>query len=110
MMALDLHTLAQISAGRMLNTLLEGVLIAAFAWLMLRVMGNQNSGTRFAVWFSALLSIAALPFFFTPGEAAVSTNTSYAGVTLPGSLGIYLFAIWLFISAILLARLGISLK
>ena len=110
MTALDFYALAQISAGRMLNTLVEGVVIAAFAWLVLRLMGNQNSGTRFAVWFSALLSIAALPFFFTPGGEVLSANASHVGVTLPGSLGIYLFAVWLFIATIFLARLGLSLR
>ena len=51
---------AQASIGRILNALPEGILIAVFAWGLLRVLRKQNSGTRFAVWFLALLSVAAL--------------------------------------------------
>ena len=52
---------AQISVERILNALPEGLLIALFAWALLRVLRRQNSGTRFAVWFLALLTVAALP-------------------------------------------------
>ena len=53
--------MAQISIERILNALPEGLLIAFFAWALLRVLRKQNSGTRFAVWFPALLTVAALP-------------------------------------------------
>ena len=61
---IDLRAVAQFSAERMLNCLGEGIAIALFAWLLLRIMGlrksgRQNSGTRFAVWLVALLAIAA---------------------------------------------------
>ena len=56
-----LQSFAQISAARMLNCTAEGIGIALLAWILLRVLGRQNSGTRFAVWFSALVGIAALP-------------------------------------------------
>ena len=46
-----------------MNCTAEGMVIALLAWLVLRAIGPQNSGTRFAVWFAALLGIAALPLF-----------------------------------------------
>ena len=50
---------------RILNCAAEGVVIALLAWILLRALGRQNSGTRFAVWFAALIGIAALPLFGT---------------------------------------------
>ena len=108
-MTFDLHTLAQAYTGRMLNTLVEGIAIAAFAWLLLRFFDKQNSGTRFAVWFSALFSIAALPLFVSSVSGSATTDASHIGLTLPGSIGVYLFGIWLAIATVLLARLGVSL-
>ena len=68
---LSLQTVAQISVERILNALPEGLLIALFAWALLRVVRRQNSGTRFAVWFLALLTVAALPVLGAFGEARV---------------------------------------
>ena len=62
--ALNLQSLAQLSAERILNSMVEGIGIALLAWILLRALGRQNSGTRFAVWFAALLGIAALPLFY----------------------------------------------
>ena len=58
---LSVQTVAEISVERILNALPEGLLIAFFAWALLRVLRKQNSGTRFAVWFLALIAVAALP-------------------------------------------------
>jgi high-affinity Fe2+/Pb2+ permease len=62
-MTFDLQQLAQLSAQGLLNSIAGGLAIAVFAGGLLKVMGKRNSGTRFAVWFSALLAIAALPLF-----------------------------------------------
>jgi beta-lactamase regulating signal transducer with metallopeptidase domain len=94
----------------MLNSVIEGCVVAAFGWLLLRLLGNQNSGTRFAVWFSALLSIPAFPFFFTSGSATAYVGASCVGVILPSFVGTFLFGTWLFIALVLLARLGVSLR
>ena len=63
MNGLLLQSVAQVSVERVLNSLPEGVLIALSAWLLLRMAGRQNAGTRFAVWLMALLAVAGLPFF-----------------------------------------------
>ena len=59
MTAINLQSLAQLTAERILNCTAEGMVIALLAWLLLRAIGRQNSGTRFAVWFAALLVTAA---------------------------------------------------
>ena len=61
MTAPDLQVLAQVFTGRLLNTAAEGIVLAFLVWVLLRLIGRQNSGTRFAIWFSALLAIVALP-------------------------------------------------
>ena len=44
------------------TSLAEGTLLAALVWLVVRLVPQRNSGTRFAIWFSTLLAIALLTF------------------------------------------------
>jgi beta-lactamase regulating signal transducer with metallopeptidase domain len=116
--AINLHAVAQFSAERMLNCIIEGVAIALFAWLLLRVIGwrdsgrrnsgRQNSGTRFAVWFVALIAIGALPFVgaFAPGGATTAVRPAF---TIATSWATYLFAIWAVIATLGLLRVGVGL-
>lgn len=72
---------AQTAVEQVLNSLPEGLLIALFAWLMLRAMGRQNAGTRFAVWITALIAIVGLPLF-----AVLDSVFSRGHSHLPGSI------------------------
>jgi len=105
--AFNLSSLAQLSAERILNSTAEGIVIALLAWLLLRAMGPRNSGTRFAVWFVALLGIAALPLFgnwaATGGELAKRSE-----ITLPASWALYIFAAWALVAAMGSLRVGIG--
>jgi bla regulator protein blaR1 len=95
----DLQALAQICTERLLNTAVEGIVIACMVWLLLRIIGRQNSGTRFAIWLSALLAVAALPFL-----SGLELGRTHAGSVLPANLpgeitlssswAYYLFAAW----------------
>ena len=80
---LSLNELAPILAGRMLNSVAEGLVIGLFAWVLLRVMGRRNSSTRFAVWFSALLAIAAVPVFSLTGPHSTSAGRVTTAITIP---------------------------
>src|SRR4029077_7663175 len=112
---LSIQTVAQISVERILNALPEGFLVALFAWALLRVLRRQNSGTRFAVWFLALLTVAALPVLGGIGEgralmAGMSsgmTSGMLSGMTspnswerlrpaisIPGRWALFVFAAW----------------
>jgi beta-lactamase regulating signal transducer with metallopeptidase domain len=51
---------AQVAIERVIHSLPEGLLIALFAWAVLRVLPKQNSRTRFAVWFVALLAVVGI--------------------------------------------------
>jgi bla regulator protein blaR1 len=103
MPAVSFHLLAQISMERLLNSLAEGVAIAVFAWVLLRLVGRKNSGTRFVVWFCALVAIAVSPFVWF-GSSADAASGSNAAVIIPGSWSLYLFGAWALLAMIGLAR------
>jgi beta-lactamase regulating signal transducer with metallopeptidase domain len=108
----ELQGVAQIAVGRILNSLPEGVLIALFTWGMLRLLPRQNSGTRFAVWFLALLTIVALPCIGFAGAhslLAPSSGHSLSLFVLPDRLGIGIFLIWLLAASIAILRLAVGL-
>jgi beta-lactamase regulating signal transducer with metallopeptidase domain len=94
----ELQSVAQIAIGRTLNSLPEGLLIVLFAGAMLRLLPRQNSGTRFAVWFVALLAVAGLPLI--GGVTAGHSPTLLAAgaiqplFTLPGRWGVFLLLAW----------------
>ena len=98
-------------AAAILNSLLFGIGIALLAWAVTRVFGIRGSGTRFAVWFIALIAIAALPWV---GHSEASVGNPVAGVAtnaleFPRSLALYLFGVWITGSVFGLIRIGISL-
>src|ERR1700676_694350 len=107
--ALTLNQLARLSAESMLNCLLEGVVIGLFAWILLRVVGRRNSTTRFAVWFSALLAIAALPVLGVAAAGSAQAGRVASAITVPSSWAFYIFILWAAIAAVLLLRVGIGL-
>lgn len=105
-----MHFVAQMSVERLLNGLAQGTAIALFAWLMLRLIRRRNSGTRFAVWFSALLAIAVAPFVELPGAATVMTHPASAAFTMPRAWSLYLFGAWVVIAAVGLAQVVVGLR
>jgi hypothetical protein len=105
-----LHAIAQTSAIQtvalqIVNCLVEGTLIALCAGAVLRASRLQNSSTKFAVWFSALIGIAALPVLIgiSSGSWAHSTSparaASHAIITLPGFWALCIFVAWAAIAA-----------
>ena len=110
----DLQFLAQLFTGRLLNTAAEGIVLAGLVWVLLRLIGRQNSGTRFVIWFSALLAIVTLPFLSGSGFGASYSQTLppaklHGGITLSSSWASYLFAAWAVGAGSLLLRLSIGL-
>ena len=59
---LGIQSIAHVAVERVLNSLPEGLLVALFTWVLLRLIGRRNSGTRFAVWFTALIAVIGLSF------------------------------------------------
>jgi beta-lactamase regulating signal transducer with metallopeptidase domain len=114
MTAPELQTLAQVFTERMLNTAPEGMVLAGMVWALLRLIGRQNSGARFAIWFLALLAIVALPFFAGCGFGTAN-SPMMAPVNLPreiilsSSWANCLLAAWAVGSALSLVRLSVGL-
>jgi beta-lactamase regulating signal transducer with metallopeptidase domain len=112
---LPLQTMAQISIERILNALPEGFLVAFLAWALLRVLRRQNSGTRFAVWFLALLTVAALPVLGVFGEwrAGMSSSALWGSVrpalTIPSRWALFAFLAWALGTCLAIARLATGL-
>ncbi len=112
---LPLQTVAQISIERILNALPEGFLVALFSWALLRVLRRQNSGTRFAVWFLALLTVAALPVLGVLGEGRVLSSSVGAwestgpAITIPGSWALSAFCAWALVACVAILRLAAGL-
>lgn len=105
--ALSLQSLAQLSAERIINCTAEGMVIALLAWVLLRAIGPRNSGTRFAVWFAALLGIAALPVFGN-WTASGAELTKRSEISLPAAWALYVFAAWALMALVGLLRVGIG--
>jgi beta-lactamase regulating signal transducer with metallopeptidase domain len=98
-----LEAVARISTERMLNCFIGGFAIALLTWALLRIVGRQNSGTRFAAWFSALIAIAALSLV---GSSSVNSTGGHPQITVPGSWAVYLFAAWAVVALAGLARVA----
>jgi len=96
---------AQLWAERLLNSVPEGVALALLAWVFLKLVPRQNSGTRFAVWFSALLTIAALPLVRSLHAAAFAAGVHHE-IMISGSWAPYIFAAWAFIASVALLRVA----
>jgi beta-lactamase regulating signal transducer with metallopeptidase domain len=109
----DLQFLTQIFAERLLNSAAIGIVLAALIWMLLRISGRQNAGTRFVVWFAALLSIVAFPFLsheLLPSLPYPGLGTSGRGeVVLSSSWAFYFCAVWAAGASVLLTRLGYGL-
>lgn len=101
-------SLAQVAVSRVLNSLPEGILIALGAWLLLRLMRGQNSGTRFAVWMVALAGVMAVPvlsgFGATRRDLAAIFPHAHPEFAIPAFWAAAFFFLWIAISFLALAR------
>jgi beta-lactamase regulating signal transducer with metallopeptidase domain len=119
---LSLEASAQAAIAHVINSLPEGLLVAFFAWAVLRILPKQNSRTRFAVWFVALFAvvgIACLGGIRIAGLAGQGTGKIFnlAGaapsmvraINLPAHWASYIFLTWSFIAAIGIVRLAVGI-
>jgi beta-lactamase regulating signal transducer with metallopeptidase domain len=100
--------LAPLAAERVLNAIPGGLLIAVLAWVLLRVVGRQNSGTRFVVWFCALFAVAGLPFVALVSKAP-TTQAVRSEIVLPSVWAVGIFAFWILIASLATLRIAVGL-
>ncbi len=106
---LQTQMLAALAVGHVLNSLPESFFIAFFAWGLLRLRPRQNSRTRFAVWFVALLAAALVPFFAGLGHISTYLSSSRAPLHLPMPLAAVLFVVWFMVAVVMIVRLFVGL-
>jgi beta-lactamase regulating signal transducer with metallopeptidase domain len=108
MILLQLQDQAQVAVAHLLNSLPEGILIALFVALTLRFLPRQNSGTRFAVWFMALLAVVALPFAGTLANThpIFAMGSSGPLLTISDHWALLLFISWMVLTGFALLRLA----
>ena len=104
-----LHEFARVLAECLLNSVAEGMAIALFAWMVLRASGRKSSSTRFAVWFSALIAMAALPWLHGFGAASVRPAKAVPAFTLPASWITGVFLGWALIAGLGVLRVFFGL-
>lgn len=109
-----LHLTARTLVEWMLYSLIEGTMLALFVWLLLRILPRQNAGTRFALWFSVLLAMVALPLAGGSGGMlkATASQNGFAGhglVVLPQSWALIIFILWVLLAGVALARVAVGL-
>ncbi|MEO9170067.1 MAG: pentapeptide repeat-containing protein [Candidatus Baltobacteraceae bacterium] len=68
------ESIARIGVAILVNGLWQGALIAAIAWLALRIFSSANASTRYAVWGLALAAVVVVP---------VATSLSRVSVDRP---------------------------
>ncbi len=105
----------QAGVQSVLNSFPEGILIALFAWTALHLLPKQNSRTRFAVWFLALLAVvgtASLGGLMLTGLTAgisglpaLASQGRYA-IDLPSDWATYVFVAWLVAACVALLRVA----
>jgi beta-lactamase regulating signal transducer with metallopeptidase domain len=102
-MTFEPNAIAQMSALRIVDCLLEGTLIAIFAGAVVRAPRLRNSSAKFAVWFSALMAIAALPAlsgaWWWQGSSIAPQNVNRPAITLPGAWALYVLGAWAAVAA-----------
>ena len=97
--AFQFHEIARLSALRMVDSLIEGTAIGAFAVLVLRLR-RQSASVRFSLWFSALMAVAVAPIALgLLNSQQVLNRAVHPAVTLPESWAVYLFTAWAAIAA-----------
>src|SRR5664279_591925 len=104
-----LRPVAEFTIAAIFNSLLAGIAVSLLAWVVTRLFGRHGSGTRFVVWFSALITIVIMPFASSirvgSGHAVQAASSA---ITLPAALVPFLFGAWLVVATLGLLRVGYS--
>jgi beta-lactamase regulating signal transducer with metallopeptidase domain len=98
------QTVPEIFAGKMLNSLGGGILIALAGWGLMRAMRGRSSSARFAILFAALAGVVMLPVF-DGMRLDNGTSSIHSLLRLPTFIASDLFIAWAAIAFVGLARI-----
>lgn len=106
----EVESAATLIVERVVNSLPEGLLLAGLAAVLVRLIGRQNAGTRFAVWLIALAGVAGLPLLSAlPGGGRNIGALSHAEFSFSDRWAVAFLAIWIFVACLALARVAAGL-
>ncbi len=106
------HAIAELLSLGLLDSLLQGAVICLLVGMVLRIAPRQNAATRFAIWFSALVAVAVLPWIDMawPQAALGGAAAKHAAITLPNSWAVYFVGFWGFVALWFCVRLVRSFR
>jgi beta-lactamase regulating signal transducer with metallopeptidase domain len=113
MPAFEFHDVARALTLRVVDSLAVGSAIGVFAAILLSFSRRQNAGARFAVWFSALMTIAAVPLvtgWMQPFLSSAGASIHRPAFTVADSWASGLLLIWAAIAAWNLFTLARALR
>ncbi len=108
---LGVQAIAESSALKIVDCLFAGTIIALLAGALSR-WRRRTASQRFAVWFSALIALAASPFLSSSNwlrGGSASSGLSRGAILVPGSWALYVFGLWAAVTALFLLRIGTGL-
>ncbi|MBC8123677.1 MAG: hypothetical protein H7Y22_17795, partial [Gemmatimonadaceae bacterium] len=81
---LNFGPIAHTMVETFLNTLWQGLALAALVWCLTRVVKRTNATTRYLVWLAALLAVIALPLLtrLTPSSPTIVRSTPVTARTV----------------------------
>ncbi|HLW51600.1 MAG TPA: M56 family metallopeptidase [Candidatus Angelobacter sp.] len=106
------HSLVALALERLLFCAIAGTALVVMVSAALKLLPACNSQTRFAVWFSAMLAVAALPFSaFIPSGwlAAKISSPAHTVFTISISWAEYVFVAWGVMASAGLLRVAVGL-
>ena len=103
-----LHAAAHLVTLRVMQSLAVGSLVALLAAVVL-ARPHHNARTRFAVWFSSLIAIAAAPLITGEWLWNAQASIGQPVVRVPDSWALYVFGAWAVTAAWLLLGVARSL-
>src|SRR5947209_9788599 len=105
-----LDVFARIAAGRMLNSVVAGVVLTILAWSLLRLAPRTNARTRVAVWLSVLVAIPGLSVAaIFVGKTSSALADQSARIVVPDGWAFGILSAWAFIASLALLRVAFGL-
>ena len=107
---LGVRWISQVASGSLLSAVWQGVLLAAAAWLGLRLLPKTPAAVRFAIWFGVFLLVAALPVIalWPKAGGVAQLGGSGAWLTLDSRWSVAIAAVWAVASLLRAATLVVA--
>jgi beta-lactamase regulating signal transducer with metallopeptidase domain len=111
MMPVSTHSIAALAFERLFYCLTAGTALVGIVSVALALVPARNSQTRFAVWFSALLAVAVLPFsaWIPVPWMTKSSASAHAFFTISSSWAQYIVLTWGVLAGFGLLRVGLGI-